>query len=168
MGRHTHSGRQRGARVDWQQQTVHTLCIRPAVVLLPHFKTPCQTHPQISLHPALFLTQQGSLKPFVPFIKSPSLIYPEYHPPSSSKYTTFTGDGALQDRTRLDEPIRWKLRDEVTCWLTAKQASLLTGVDPLLILEISVSIAYYMACTGSLSGATTILLPTGTMRSLYS
>ena len=140
-------------------------CIRSASDLHSCFYR-TQTHPQISLHPALFLTQQGSLKPFVPFIKSPSLIYPEYRPPSSSKYTTC--DGALQDRTRLDEPIRWKLRDEVTCWLTAKQASLLTGVDPLLILEISVSIAYYMACTGSLSGATTILLPTGTMRSLYS
>jgi serine/threonine protein kinase len=38
----------------------------------------------------------------------------------------WTGPGGV----RLDEPIRWKLRDEVASWLTAKQAGLLTGVDP--------------------------------------
>ncbi|KAF8329011.1 hypothetical protein F5887DRAFT_131445 [Amanita rubescens] len=38
----------------------------------------------------------------------------------------WTGPGGI----RLDEPIRWKLRDDVASWLAAKQAGLLTGVDP--------------------------------------
>jgi serine/threonine protein kinase len=38
----------------------------------------------------------------------------------------WTGPGSV----RLDEPIRWKLKDEVTAWLAAKHAGLLTGVDP--------------------------------------
>ncbi|KAF8344721.1 hypothetical protein F5887DRAFT_1134365 [Amanita rubescens] len=38
----------------------------------------------------------------------------------------WTGPGGI----RLDEPIRWKLRDDVASWLTAKEAGLLTGVDP--------------------------------------
>ena len=35
----------------------------------------------------------------------------------------WTGPGEI----KLDEPIRWKLRDDVA---SAKQAGLLTGVDP--------------------------------------
>ena len=31
---------------------------------------------------------------------------------------------------KLDEPIQWKLRDDVASWLAAKEAGLLTGVDP--------------------------------------
>jgi serine/threonine protein kinase len=38
----------------------------------------------------------------------------------------WTGAGGI----RLDEPIRWKLRDEIISWLAAKEAGLLTGVDP--------------------------------------
>ena len=38
----------------------------------------------------------------------------------------WTGSGGI----RLDGPIRWKLRDEVASWLAAKQAGLVTGVDP--------------------------------------
>ena len=38
----------------------------------------------------------------------------------------WTGPGGI----RLDEPIRWKLRDNVASWLAAKQAGLLIGVDP--------------------------------------
>ncbi|KAF8352336.1 hypothetical protein F5887DRAFT_1068668 [Amanita rubescens] len=38
----------------------------------------------------------------------------------------WTGPGGI----KLDEPIRWKLRDDVASWLAAKQAGLLTGVDP--------------------------------------
>jgi serine/threonine protein kinase len=31
---------------------------------------------------------------------------------------------------KLDEPIRWKLRDDVAAWLAAKEVGLLTGIDP--------------------------------------
>lgn len=31
---------------------------------------------------------------------------------------------------KLDKPIRWKLRDDVTSWLAANKAGLLTGADP--------------------------------------
>ena len=41
-----------------------------------------------------------------------------------------TEDWAGPGGIKLDEPIRWKFRDDVASWLTAKQAGLLTGVDP--------------------------------------
>ena len=41
-----------------------------------------------------------------------------------------TEDWMGPDGVRLDNPIKWKLRDEVASWLAAKRAGLLTGVDP--------------------------------------
>ncbi|KAF8705661.1 hypothetical protein AX14_013827 [Amanita brunnescens Koide BX004] len=41
-----------------------------------------------------------------------------------------TEDWTGPDGVKLDNPIKWKLRDDVASWLTAKQAGLLTGVDP--------------------------------------
>ena len=46
------------------------------------------------------------------------------------RWCVATEDWTGLDGIRLDEPIKWKLRDEVASWLAAKQAGLVTSVDP--------------------------------------